>query len=74
MAKSIEGLKRQNAVYYERDNSEFVNADMPKIDQIEKYILNWNSLSDRIQKRVAISVEPWKNPDRIITSSHCILF
>jgi len=69
MAKSIEGLKRQNAVYYERDNSEFVNVDMPKIDQIEKYILNWNSLSDRIQKRVAISVEPWKNFIPVLVAS-----
>lgn len=61
MAKSIEGLKRQNAVYYKSDNNKFINTDIPEIDQIEKYILNWNSLSNRIQKRVAISVKPWEN-------------
>lgn len=61
IAKSIEGLKRQNAVYYKSDNNRFINTDIPEIDQIEKYVLNWNSLSSRIQKRVAISVKPWEN-------------
>jgi len=69
IAKSIEGLKRQNAVYYKNDNNKFIKTSIPKIEQIEKYILNWNSLSPRIQKRVAISVKPWKNFIPVLVAS-----
>ena len=42
---------------YER---RFAEMDMPVVPGIEKYVLNWATLSPRHQKRVALSVAPWK--------------
>jgi tetratricopeptide (TPR) repeat protein len=33
---------------------------MPNVPGIEKFVVNWKSLSPRHQKRVALSVAPWK--------------
>lgn len=33
---------------------------MPRVPGIERYVLNWKDLSPRHQKRVALSVAPWK--------------
>src|SRR5262245_52046895 len=33
---------------------------MPKINGIERFVVNWASLSPRHQKRVALSIAPWR--------------
>ena len=42
---------------YER---RFDATEMPQVPGIEKYVLNWATLSPRHQKRVALSIAPWK--------------
>ncbi len=42
---------------YER---RFAATPMPEIPGIERFVVNWKSLSPRHQKRVALSVAPWK--------------
>ncbi|MGM9481416.1 tetratricopeptide repeat protein [Roseateles sp. NT4] len=42
---------------YER---RFAALPMPRVPGIERYVLNWKALSPRHQKRVALSVAPWK--------------
>jgi tetratricopeptide (TPR) repeat protein len=42
---------------YER---RFAATPMPVIPGIERYVLNWQDLSPRHRKRVALSVAPWK--------------
>ena len=42
---------------YER---RFAATPMPVVPGIERYVLNWKDLSPRHQKRVALSVVPWK--------------
>ncbi|HEY0955074.1 MAG TPA: tetratricopeptide repeat protein [Roseateles sp.] len=46
-----------NRAAYER---RFAATPMPVVPGIERYVLNWNDLSPRHQKRVALSVAPWK--------------
>lgn len=42
---------------YER---RFAATPIPSVPGIDKYVLNWASLSPRHQKRVALSIAPWK--------------
>jgi len=42
---------------YER---RFEQASMPDVPGIESFVLNWKALSPRHQKRIALSIAPWK--------------
>jgi tetratricopeptide (TPR) repeat protein len=46
-----------NRAAYER---RFAALPMPAVPGIERYVLNWQDLSPRHRKRVALSVAPWK--------------
>ena len=51
-----DGMDVHRADYERR----FAAMAMPAVPGIEKYVLNWASLSPRHQKRIALSVAPWK--------------
>ncbi len=61
LAKVYEGYGLREKIYYQSDNLEFDEASFPDVPQIEEYVLNWDRLSERHRKRVAISIAPWKN-------------
>lgn len=60
LAKALQfqrfGIDVHRADYERR----FAALAMPVVPDIERYVLNWASLSPRQQKRVALSVAPWK--------------
>ncbi|RPH96053.1 hypothetical protein EHM69_02510 [candidate division KSB1 bacterium] len=60
LAKSLEGLRMLQNVNRAADSTAFAKLTMPEIPRIAEFIVNWNSLSPRHQKQVALSVAPWK--------------
>ncbi len=60
LAKIYETRKLKLSIYHKRDDSHFLDTPMPEIPGVEKYVINWDLLSQRHQKRVALSLEPWK--------------
>ena len=59
-AKALELQRNEIDVHRADYERRFAAMPMPSVPGIEKYVLNWTSLSPRHQKRVALSIEPWK--------------
>ncbi len=72
VAKCLEQLRLRENLYRDADQAAFDAKEFPEIPMIEKYVLNWESLSARHKKQVAISVEPWKDylPVLVASASH----
>jgi tetratricopeptide (TPR) repeat protein len=60
LAKALEGQRFVEDVHRAGYEQRFAAAATPEVPGIERFILNWSSLSPRHQKRVALSVAPWK--------------
>lgn len=60
LAKVAESERLRVSIHRETDEARFAATPMPEIPGIERYVLNWTELSPRHQKRVALSVAPWK--------------
>lgn len=59
-AKALEFQRNEIDVHHDGYEKRFAATPMPVIPGIEKYVLNWKTLSPRHQKRVALSIAPWK--------------
>lgn len=59
-AKALESQRFVIDVHRADYERRFAATPMPKVPGIERYVLNWKELSPRHQKRVALSVAPWK--------------
>lgn len=60
LAKALESQRFEADVHRADYERRFAAAPMPKIEGIERFVINWASLSPRHQKRVALSIAPWK--------------
>ena len=60
LAKSLESQRFAVDAHRPAYERRFAAAKMPVVPGIEKFVANWRSLSPRHQKRVALSVAPWK--------------
>ncbi|XHS76367.1 tetratricopeptide repeat protein [Burkholderiaceae bacterium UC74_6] len=60
LARTLEGQRFKIDVHRADYERRFAAAPMPHIEAIERYVSNWNSLTPRHQKRVALSLAPWK--------------
>jgi tetratricopeptide (TPR) repeat protein len=60
LAKALESQRFVVDVHRADYERRFTAAAMPQIPGIEKFVLNWKSLAPRHQKRVALSIAPWK--------------
>jgi tetratricopeptide (TPR) repeat protein len=60
LAKALEGQRFVVDVHRAGYEARFAAQPMPDVPGIEKFVVNWRSLSPRHQKRVALSVAPWK--------------
>ncbi|HTR97347.1 MAG TPA: tetratricopeptide repeat protein, partial [Candidatus Acidoferrales bacterium] len=60
LAKALEGQRFVVDVHRAGYEARFAAAPMPEIPGIEKFVVNWRALSPRHQKRVALSMAPWK--------------
>ena len=61
LAKALESQRFAIDVHRPAYEARFAAAPMPSIPGIDKFVVNWRSLSPRHQKRVALSVAPWKS-------------
>jgi len=60
LARTLEGQRFKIDVHRADYERRFTAAPMPRIEAIERYVSNWHSLTPRHQKRVALSLAPWK--------------
>ncbi|MCV2358249.1 tetratricopeptide repeat protein [Paucibacter sp. TC2R-5] len=60
LAKALESQRMVLDVNRAGAEARFAAMPMPAIPGIERYVLNWAQLSPRHQKRVALSIAPWK--------------
>lgn len=59
-AKALESQRLAIDVHRTDYERRFAATPMPEVPGIERYVLNWQDLSPRHRKRVALSVAPWK--------------
>jgi len=59
-ARALESQRLRIDVHRAAYERRFAATPMPTVPGIERYVLNWKALSPRHQKRVALSVAPWK--------------
>ncbi len=60
LAKALESQRLLIDVHRAEAEARFAATPMPTVPGIERYVLNWAELSPRHQKRVALSIAPWK--------------
>lgn len=60
LAKALESQKFVVDVHRADYERHFVAAPMPEVPGIEQFVVNWRSLTPRHQKRIALSIAPWK--------------
>ena len=60
LAKALELERNEIDVHRADYERRFDAIPLPVVPGIDKYVLNWDSLSRRHQKRVAMSIAPWK--------------
>ena len=60
LAKALESQRFAADVHRADYERRFAARPTPRVTGIERFVANWNSLTPRHQKRVALSIEPWK--------------
>jgi len=60
ISKALEAKKLRIDVHREAYEKSFADTCWPDVPGIEDFVLNWRYLSDRHKKRVALSIEPWR--------------
>lgn len=60
LAKALESQRFEIDVHRAGYEARFAAQPMPQVPGIEHFVVNWRSLTPRHQKRVALSVAPWK--------------
>ena len=60
LAKALEAQRFVVDVHRAGYEARYAARPMPQVPRIDEFVLNWRSLSPRHQKRVALSVAPWK--------------
>ena len=60
LAKALQFQRFAVDVHRPAYEAAFAASPMPEVPGIERFVVNWKSLSLRVQKRVALSIAPWK--------------
>lgn len=60
LAKALESQRFEIDVHRPDYEARFAASPTPELPGIERFVVNWRALSPRHQKRVALSVAPWK--------------
>ncbi|HEX7877779.1 MAG TPA: tetratricopeptide repeat protein, partial [Candidatus Eisenbacteria bacterium] len=71
LAKALEFQRFDIDIHRREYEARFAAMPMPDLPGIDRYVANWKSLSPRHQKRVALSVEPWKNFLPVLLEGGC---
>ncbi len=73
-AKALESQRFAIDVHRAAYERRFAATPMPVVPGIERYVLNWQDLSPRHRKRVALSVAPWKAFIPVLVEGGATLF
>ncbi len=73
-AKALESQRFAIDVHRAAYERRFAATPMPIVPGIERYVLNWQDLSPRHRKRVALSVAPWKAFIPVLVEGGATLF
>jgi len=60
LAKALESQRFEVDVHRADYERRFAATPTPNVPDIERFVLNWQSLSARHRKRVAMSIAPWR--------------
>lgn len=60
LAKALESQQMAVDVHRPACEARFAATPMPDVPGIERFVTNWNSLSPRHRKQVALSIAPWR--------------
>jgi tetratricopeptide (TPR) repeat protein len=60
LAKALQFQRFDVDVHRPAYEAAFAREPMPDVPDIERFVVNWRALSPRIQKRVALSIAPWR--------------
>jgi tetratricopeptide (TPR) repeat protein len=60
LAKALQFQRFDVDVHRPGYEARFAAAPMPDVPGIERFVVNWKALPPRSQKRVALSIAPWK--------------
>jgi tetratricopeptide (TPR) repeat protein len=60
LARALEGKRMLVSINRAADEAIFDAQAMPDVPDIERYVANWDSLTPRHRKQVALAVEPWR--------------
>jgi len=74
LARTLEAQRFVVDVHRADYERRFDAAPMPQIPGIERFVLNWKELSPRHQKRVALSLAPWKAYVPVLAEGGATLF
>jgi tetratricopeptide (TPR) repeat protein len=74
LARTLEAQRFVVDVHRADYERRFAAAPMPQIPAIERYVLNWKDLTPRHQKRVALSLAPWKAYIPVLAEGGATLF
>ncbi len=69
MAKALEAERLAIEVHRPLYEANLAATPMPDVPGIETFVVNWRSLSPRHQKRVALSIAPWKTYIPVLVES-----
>jgi len=73
-ARAMEGKRMRENIHRREDWQVFEATPMPEIPHISEFVLNWNSLSPRHQKQVALAIAPWKAFVPVLVESGCTYY
>lgn len=74
LARTLEAQRFVVDVHRADYERRFEAAPMPQIPGIERFVINWKELSPRHQKRVALSLAPWKAYVPVLAEGGATLF
>src|SRR5262249_47027609 len=60
LAKALESQRFAVDVHRAAYEQAFADTPTPDVPGIERFVVNWRALTPRLQKRVALSIAPWK--------------
>jgi tetratricopeptide (TPR) repeat protein len=73
-ARAMEGKRMRENIHRQDDWQVFEATPMPEIPHISEFVLNWNSLSPRHQRQVALAIAPWKVFVPVLVESGCTYY
>ncbi len=60
LAKALEAQRMAVEIHRAADRARFDASAMPDVPGIETFVVNWDALSDRHRKQVALALAPWE--------------